>query len=96
MLHALPTPWKGATHIDVTEASFSSGGFGHVRGTVGTANAEGTALDPELPQWPAAAAIQGAHFAEYVAREGEPSTTNPVLAALSDLAAFTLGKGLWR
>lgn len=95
MIHALPAPVKGATHIDVTEASFNAGGFGHLRGTMGTATAAGTALDPELPQWPATAVIQGADFAAYVARPGTGSTANPVLAALNDLARFTLAEGLW-
>jgi hypothetical protein len=62
---------------------------------MGTATAAGTALDPELPQWPATAVLQEEDFADYVAREGIPTTTNPVLAALQDLAAFTLERGLW-
>jgi hypothetical protein len=90
MLHALPAPVRGATHIDIEEASFSVRGFGHLRGTMGTATAEGTALDPNFPQWPAAVAIQDDVYREYAARQ-----PNAVLTALADLAEFTTSRGLW-
>ena len=81
MIHALPAPVRGATHVEIEEAAINvSRGFCVLRGTLGTATIAGDALDNTKPTWDRAVTLQDADYAAF--RLLVPDTSQLTFAAL--------------
>lgn len=81
MIHELPAPVRGATHVDIVEAAVNvRSKFCILRVVVGTATVGGDALRADAPQWDHRVTLQDEGYLNFAATA--PNTAALTIGAL--------------